>query len=145
MKYAILSLSVLMASNVAAQKYAPLPRELTEAKTIYIQNLTGEPEPLDAAHKELRSWKRFEITEDKERADLIFSLAVSQSQDAGMVGVPVGGIVAVIPTRQGFTTLRILDPKRPEAPPIWSVTRSWGSGGTKACIKELRRRFPKKQ
>lgn len=141
----LLSLVMFTALIVGAQKYAPLPKEITDAKTIYILNLTGAPESLDAAYKELRSWKRFEILNEKDKADLIFVLAVSESADSGAIAMPLFGGIVMVPTRTGFTTLHIFNSSKPDARPIWSVTRSWGQGGTKSCIKELRKRFTKEK
>lgn len=46
-----------------------------------------------------------------------------------------------VTTYYGETTMYIIDPKTPEAPPLWSITRPWSSkGATKVCIRELRKR-----
>jgi hypothetical protein len=125
------------------EKYAPLPKAITEAKSVYILNRTGAPEPADQAYRELRSWGRFKVVDEMSAADLVFVLTSERAEDAGVVAIPIGSILAAVPVRTRFTTLRIFASQAEYATAIWVVTRSSGNGGAKACIKELRKRFPK--
>jgi len=135
--------ALLAAAPATGQKYAPLPKEILEAKVIYVLNLTDEPEVRDKAYKELRGLKRYEITEDREKAELVFVFTFSESADAGAVAIPLStGAVIAVPTRRSFVTLRIFNPDKPNDTALWQVTRSTPNG-TKNCIKELRKRLPK--
>ncbi|MCI0352735.1 MAG: hypothetical protein L0Z53_25215 [Acidobacteriales bacterium] len=134
---------LLAAAPAVGQKYAPLPKEIVDAKVIYVLNLTGEPDVRDFAYKELRGWKRYEITEDRDKAELFFVFTFSESADAGAIAIPLStGAVIAVPTRRTFVTLRILNPEKPDDTALWQVTRR-SPNGTKNCIKELRKRFPK--
>ncbi len=127
-------------SGLAKDKYAPLPAKIIASKTVFILNLTGAPEAADNAYKELTSWGRFALTEERDKADLVFVLTATSS-DSGVVAMPLGNMVAAIPIQRGVTTLHIFDAKLPDSLTLWTISRSWGSGGTKACIKELRKRI----
>lgn len=123
-----------------SQKYAPLPNDITNAKTVYLVNQTIEPKVADKAWKELQKWGRFEVVDDMEKADLVFRFR-HPSRDAFAV-IPFGpGVV-----RNDFVMLEIFNPQKSKQFPLWTVTK----GGTllvsnsgKDCIKELRKRFPK--
>ena len=65
---------ILLAIAAWAEDYAPLPKRILAAKTVYILNETGHPHPLDVAYQELKKWGRYVIVDDREKADLIFVL-----------------------------------------------------------------------
>jgi hypothetical protein len=167
-----ISLSMILSVAVPAKdKYAPLPEKITKAQRVFILNRSGEPEIGDIAYRELRKWGRYSITQKMEDADLVFALSAAQTGErttmvqfgddtittnasATQYGNTVDGSATttvnrapVIPITHatGVTTLSIFDPKIPEASALWSITRSWASGGaTKLCIKELRKRVEDK-
>lgn len=136
-------LLILGVPVLGEEKYAPLPKPITDAKTVYVLNQTGAPEAADRAYKELRSWGRFVIVEKQEDADLVLRLSVSDAKDAGVALVPIGQWTWGVPIRVRFVTLSVFYKPKPDDEALWAITRSTGSGGTKACVKEFRKRFPK--
>jgi len=138
------SLVLFLAVPALAQKYAPLPKQITEAKTVYLVNQTIEPKVADKAYKELRSWGRLEVVDDMEKADLVFRFR-HPSSDAFAI-IPLGGGVVGGSIGSGAVTLDIFDPKTSKEFPVWSITRSATflvSNSGKDCVKELLKRFPK--
>src|SRR5260370_34414056 len=73
-----LVLCLFIASNTfGKEKYAPLPSKLMQAKSVYIENKTGDAERGDVFFKELTKWKRFSIVSEKSKADLVFVLGMT--------------------------------------------------------------------
>lgn len=128
----LLVLPLLLAPVACAQGYAPLPKELLDAKTIYIVNDTGWPKIADKAFKELQKWGRFIVVNDIREADVIFRFRGAR--------LTLGGI-----SRSNDVTLAIFLRDSPETP-IWSITESGTllvSNNAKDCIRQLRKRMPK--
>src|SRR5260370_34309349 len=72
-----LVLCLFIASNTfGKEKYAPLPSKLMQAKSVYIENKTGEAERGHVFFKELTKWKRFSIVSEKSKEDLVFVLGM---------------------------------------------------------------------
>ena len=141
---AILSL----AQPLTAQKYAPLPKQIIEAKTIAILNLTKEPKVEDAVYRQIRALRRFEI---RYRAELLIVLYGGSGRDTGYAIIPFGGSGLDIPIRSRFITLDIFHSDtcdKEKCTPIWSCSRGVGlfdslAARAKSCAKEFRKRFPK--
>ncbi len=51
-----LLLFLLVSPLQADEKYAPLPKAITEAKTVYIENHSDNPRVAEAAYLELTNW-----------------------------------------------------------------------------------------
>lgn len=131
MRY-LLALTLLLASALTAQNYAPLPKELVDAKTVFIVNETGWPKIADKAYKELKVWDRFIVVNDAREADVIFRFRGAR--------LTLGGI-----SRSNDVTLAIFLKDSPDKP-IWSITESGAllvSNNAKDCIRQLRKRMPK--
>jgi hypothetical protein len=63
---------VLVVSPIHAKdKHAPLPASVIAAKTVYIDNQTGDAEITDRAYDALSKWGRFKILKDAKVADLV--------------------------------------------------------------------------
>src|SRR5580704_9037605 len=63
---------VLIASPIHAKdNFPPLPASVMAAKTVYIDNQTGDAEIRDRAYDALTKWGRFKILKDAKDADLI--------------------------------------------------------------------------
>jgi hypothetical protein len=63
---------VLVVSPIhAKEKLAPLPASVMAAKTVYIDNQTGDAAITDRAYDALSKWGRFKILKDAKAADLI--------------------------------------------------------------------------
>jgi hypothetical protein len=124
---------------------APLPERLFQAKTVYIDNQSQHAEILDRAYTALKEWNRYQIVQDKSKAELIVVLTVSSevrgSYTTGSVN-DYGQINATTsPTRVRYTTLVVFDPTNGET--LFADTRRWHPFGsaTKDAVKELRKRM----
>jgi len=68
---------VLVVSPIHAQdKRAPLPASVIAAKTVYIDNQTGDAQITDRAYDALSKWGRFKILKDAKDADLVLRFTV---------------------------------------------------------------------
>jgi hypothetical protein len=119
-------------------KRPPLPAKIMQADSVYIDCVC--PRTLAAAQetalRELRSWGRFKMSEDRRRTDLVFLFS----------GNPYLGDYL---TRDGpdkrfvaieSTIMTVIDPTTGQS--LWSDSRQWGSwrvkGATKDLVNELR-------
>lgn len=124
---------------------APLPERLFEAKTVYIDNQSQRAEILDKAYTALKEWNRYQIVEDKSKAELIVVLTVSSEIRGSYTTGSVNGYgqinATTNPTRVGYTTLVVLDPTNGQS--LFADTRRWHPFGsaTKDAVKELRKRM----
>jgi hypothetical protein len=95
--------------SVAAQeKYAPLPDKVVQAKTIFLQNDSGEEKFGDNVFQELQQWGRWRIVTNRSGADIVIALDRKP-----------------IDTKDRWRNnwyLRILDPTSGEV--LWIVKRS---------------------
>ena len=57
-----------------AGQHAPLPPQLMSAKTVYIENNTGQASFADKCYDELTKWGRFRVVSDPKQADLTFQI-----------------------------------------------------------------------
>jgi hypothetical protein len=72
---AALLLSALSPSAVGRTKHVPLPDQILQAKTAYIDNRSGFASLGDKAYDELSKWGRFKIVKSAKEADLVFLLS----------------------------------------------------------------------
>jgi hypothetical protein len=61
---------MLCIPGLAAPKEVPLPDKVISAKSIYLDNQTGDQAVLDTATDEFTKWGRFAIAKSKDDADL---------------------------------------------------------------------------
>jgi len=129
---------------------APLPEKLFQAKTVYIDNRSGQSDILDKAYTALKEWNRYDITQDKAKADIVFVLTVSSdirgSYTTGNINDNGSVEATTTHTRVSYTTMTVVDPVNGQI--LFSDTRRWHLFGsaTKDAVKELRQRMegPKK-
>ncbi len=76
-------------------KYAPLPDQIANAKTVFLMNETGKARFGDAVYKQIRTWNRWQVITDKTQADLI------------LVVTDKGGMKSMNPSFY----LNVIDPK----------------------------------
>jgi hypothetical protein len=63
---------ILIASPIhAKENHAPLPAGVMAAKTVYIDNKTGEAAITDRAYDAISKWGRFKIVKQAKDADLV--------------------------------------------------------------------------
>jgi hypothetical protein len=69
---------MVLASAVCAfagdSDLAPLPDKITDAKTVFLMNDTGKAGLGDGLYKQIKTWNRWQVVTDKEKADLVLSL-----------------------------------------------------------------------
>jgi hypothetical protein len=122
--------------------FAALPQKIVQATSVYIDCDAcprGMSAAWQAAFDELEDWKRFDITPDPKKADIVFLFAANPY---------LGDYV----TRDGpdkrpiyirITYMNVVDPKTGEN--LWGDSRDWGSlfvaRATRDLIKELKSRL----
>ena len=145
MKMIALALAVCAIPAVAKTLKAPLPEQLFQAKTAYIDNRSGEADILDKGYTALKEWGRYDVIQDKAKADIVFVFTVSTetrgSYTAGNVTDNGDVQATTTSTRVGYTTMTVLDPSNGQI--LFSDTRRWHLFGsaTKDAVKELRKRI----
>jgi hypothetical protein len=116
----------------ADAKSGDLPQKLLSAHTVYIENETGFADLGSVAILEIQKWNRFEVVEDREKADLIFRLdngahvrELPEGQfPSAADNPPVEGAVP-----NGYTRLALVDPKSGQV--LWSGLHKTESGKVK--------------
>jgi hypothetical protein len=76
----------------AEQKHAPLPDKLAHAKTVYLENSTGDQKLSDSLYSLVSAWKKWEFVTDRAKADILLIL----SYDEKMVPVVTAGSATAI-------------------------------------------------
>ena len=143
---------LLWASVSFAGSHAPLPPTLMSAKTLYIENNSGQAKLADRCYDELSKWGRFRIVSDPQQADVIFQIGThvrtygysghSTTDDNGNTNTSLSANTA------GFTTISVVGPT---GQVLWSDTRRWGNlftgfrSATRGVIKELRQRMDEQE
>jgi hypothetical protein len=118
-----------------------LPAKITQANSVYVDCVCprGLAVARDTALQQLESWGRFQISQQRRQADLVFLFS----------GNPYLGDYI---TRDGpdkrpvavdFTIMTVIDPNTGQT--LWTDSRRWGSlrvrGATKDLIEELRQQM----
>jgi hypothetical protein len=150
---------LILAIEVAAKsKHLPLPPQIAAAKTAYIDNQSGIAKLGDRAYEQLTKWGRFEVIQDRRKADLIFLLS-AKAYDGGYVTTG-GGTTGRVDENGNinmtndpsytshvsvnYTFLTVIDPKTGDS--LWSDSKKWGNlytgfhSATKGLIDELMKR-----
>jgi hypothetical protein len=131
--------------GLAKDLKSPLPERLFQAKTVFIDNQSQHADILDKAYTAFKEWNRYEIVQDKSKADLIVIVTVSSEVRGAYTSGSVndnGQITATTsPTRVGYTTMAVIDPANGQT--LFADTRRWHLFGsaTKDAVKELRKRM----
>jgi hypothetical protein len=142
-----ISLILLLCTIPALAKdlKAPLPEKLFQAKSVYIDNQSGNADILDKAYTSLKEWNRYEVVQDKSKADLVYVLTISSEMRGSYTTGNVnnyGQVTATTsPARVRYTTLFVIDPITGQT--LFSDTRRWHLFGsaTKDAVKELHKRM----
>lgn len=114
--------------------HAPLPDQILQAKTVYIDNRSGVADINDKAYDELTKWGRFKILPAAKDADLVLLISAS-AYTAGYktrsTGTDDGDSIDLesrTTAEVGQTTyLTVIDPRTGNA--LWADQRSNGGGG----------------
>jgi len=129
-------------SALAKTKHAPLPQQVLQAKTVYIDNQSGLAYIGDRAYDEVSKWGRFKIVNSAKDADVVFLLTAAEYvsgyrtdtdsttrgtvDDSGNVQLNSDSTARTRAQTSGVTFLTVLDPKNGVA--LWSNRKTWGSG-----------------
>lgn len=157
---------VLLIGAIFAPKFSakdkdhlPLPPQIAAAKTVYIDNQSGEAKIGDRAYQEIKKWGRLQVVMDRKQADLIFLLTAREhtggyvttgGNQSGTVDSSGNVNTTSSPsyTTQvtvGYTFLSVIDPKTGDN--LWSASKRWGNlytgfhSATKGLIEDLRKRI----
>jgi hypothetical protein len=111
-------------------KYAPLPDQIVNAKTVFLINETGKAKFGDAVYKQIKTWNRWNVVTDKTQADLI------------LVVTDKGGMKSLNPSFY----LNVIDPKTGSE--LWTcrttmqgkLWRSWSSVA-ETLLGDIRKRL----
>ena len=155
-------------SALAKTKHAPLPQQILQAKTVYIDNQSGLAYIGDRAYDEVSKWGRFKIVNPAKDADVVFLLSAAEYvsgyrtdtdsttrgtvDDSGNVQLNTDSTARTRAQTSGVTFLTVLNPKNGAA--LWSNQKTWGSGlvglafarsATRSLVKELRKRIEEQE
>lgn len=126
-------------------RHLPLPPQIVAARTVFIENQSGDADIGDRAYDELLKWGRFKVVKDKSHADLILSLSLNESLDGYRTtgGGEIGGIRQPIHTLtivSDYTRVTFLDAKTGDV--LSSDSRRAGvRSATRILINTLRKRL----
>ena len=83
MRYLLAAVLLMPSLAFAGPKHAPLPEELTTAKTIYIVNQSGDQDVVDGAYAAFSEWGRFTVAKSRETADVVAIFTMQQRLNEG--------------------------------------------------------------
>jgi hypothetical protein len=55
-------------------KYAPLPDQIVTAKSVFLQNDSGQENLIDEMYRELEVWGRWKVVTNRKDADIVMSI-----------------------------------------------------------------------
>jgi hypothetical protein len=143
---------VLLVAIQTIAGHAPLPPVLMQAKSIYIDNRSGDSVVLDRAYDELSKWGRFKIVSDPKDADVLFVLGlnVRTSGATATTTKPVGcdecpSSTRVSQTQYNDVTISVVKPGTGQI--LWSETKSGGffQSATRGIVKDLKKRMEEQE
>lgn len=147
-------------------KHAPLPAQIMQAKTVYIDNQSGFANLGDRAYDEVSKWGRFKIAASAKDADLVFLISAREYisgyrtvtdgtahgtvDDSGNVQLNSDSTSRTQAQTSGITYLAVIDPKSGAS--LWANQKTWGGGftwagfnfarsATRSLIKDFRKRI----
>ncbi len=120
------------------QKQSALSPKLLSAKFVYFDNQTGVPAVEKKAVDGLKKWGRFQLIQDRKKADLVFLLTadpykggyiISSGGQTGTIDKDghidedrVPNYMPLAPVRGVY--LSVIDPRTGES--LWSASHQWG-------------------
>lgn len=136
---------ILLCAVAVAADYAPMPKVIVEAKTVYIENQSNRARVADDAFRGLRKWNRFDVVEPRDKADLVFVFSDGGVVSTGSVttGAIVGNsvITSSSPATTCSVTLTVFNNKGER---IWANTKPCSQRGAAIdIIRDLQKRLGK--
>jgi hypothetical protein len=154
----------------AKTKRAPLPEEILQAKTAYIDNRSGVPYIAEKANDELSKWGRFKIAKSASDADVVLLFSADEyvsghptdtngatqgaPDDSGNAAPNSDSTSGRKAKTGGVTFLTVVDPKTGAA--LWSEQEPWDHASSKpglafptgvprALVRKLRDRITEQE
>src|SRR5580704_5177570 len=93
--------TLVISSTYAQDQHPPFPASLMAAKTVYIDNQTGDAKITDRANDAITKWGRFQISKDEKGADLILRFTA----DTKGKPAPPNKDIDISPTQIHFSVL----------------------------------------
>lgn len=149
---------VLCSMSLAKDKgHLPLAPKILSAKTVYIDNQSGQASLGDRAFQQITKWGRWKVISDRQSADLILLLSAHQynrgsvTSTTGRVddngNINTTGNTSTMSV--GYTYITVVDPQTGDN--LWSESKRWGNlytgfhSATKGIIDELMKRIAEDQ
>jgi hypothetical protein len=132
-------LAVTLPTGAFAHK-APIPAELMQAKTVYIQSYTTSY--VRECSDELSKWGRFKIVSDPKEADVIFYVGSHSASNGGYTRT--GNVMT--PNSSLVITVEVVQVSSKK--PIWSGSLAWSPfrwSPTRNIVKDLRKRVEEQE
>lgn len=117
-----LAAAMVLTMQVSAKQQilAPIPAKVMQAKTVFVENLSGFDRARDEFADELGKWNRFHIVYDKAGADLVVILTALNSQRT--------------------TRIAFADPTTGDT--IWTNSMAWSDrGAVRDLLGDLKQRI----
>lgn len=159
--FIVLAIVFYSISLSAKTPHAPLPKDVMNAKTVYIDNKSGFANIGDRAYDELRKWGRFKIVDNPKDADIVLLLSSSAYEggytttgtinatttDYGSTSQTTGTVSTQShPVTHRYTHITLVNPKTGDN--LWSDSRPWGyhfHSATRGILQEFRKRVEEQE
>jgi hypothetical protein len=154
MKARLLVIIFLAVPTFAKETYAPLPGQLMQAKTVFLENKTKDAKIGDGVFRELSKWKRYVLVTDRSKADIVFVLTMTTHEAIWSNGTRVSNQIAGSGTTittggqvYSYTTGRVtLEIQDMEGTVVWANTKPFSrKGATKDLMKDLKQRIERQE
>jgi len=144
----IVSLAVSPVPFAAEHKHAPLPDKLVQAKTVFLENSTGDQKLADRVYEQVTTWQRWAVVTDRSKADILLilsfdpnSTAVVTTGSATAIGRSAYGTGVGIPV-QWYVYLHVVD--RETGDPLWTARSRMKAGAGRTAgglLSDLKQRL----
>lgn len=111
---ATLAVALVISPIHAQDQHPPFPANLMAAKTVFIDNETGDAKITDRANDSITKWGRFQISKEEKGADLILRFTA----DTKGRPTPPNKDIDISPTPIHFS---VLDPEHRE---LWFASKN---------------------
>ena len=133
---AVAVLALVISPIHAQDQHPPFPASLMAAKTVYIDNQTGDAKITDRANDAITKWGRFQISKDEKAADLILRFTA----DTKGKPTPPNKDIDISPTAIHFS---VLDQEHHE---LWFASKNKPfHSQTQLDIEEFKKRIEEQE
>src|SRR5713226_10235517 len=136
--FVVATLTTLAVPTTAQdQKHSTLAPRIVSAKSVYFDDQSGVAAVGDKTLHQLKRWGRFQVVQDRKRADLIILLSAQQYNggylivSGGQTGTIQDGHIEMDrvpkynkPVTARYAYLTVIDPTTGES--LWSDSHPWG-------------------